>query len=181
MYVYGGYDGSKCRDNLYVLEIGTAIIIVVVIIIVIIILTQPSSRAEAYEWRKAKATGQKPPRLAGHSAALVGDRMYIFGGRSSNREYLNTLYVLDLRTSPPPNSPPIPHLITVPSPEMLVWHRVEGKGDLPGPRAFHTMVADDTGSSLFVYGGCNQHEIPNGDLFRFDLGIVPPQLIAPKC
>jgi hypothetical protein len=23
MYVYGGYDGSKCRNDLYVLDLGT--------------------------------------------------------------------------------------------------------------------------------------------------------------
>lgn len=48
-----------------------------------------------------KATGQKTPRLAGHSANIVGQQMYIFGGRSSSREYSNALYSVDLGTPPP--------------------------------------------------------------------------------
>jgi hypothetical protein len=50
-----------------------------------------------------KATAQKPPRLAGHSANIVGKQMYIFGGRVSSREQSNALYAVDLGALPPPH------------------------------------------------------------------------------
>lgn len=44
-----------------------------------------------------RTTGQKPPGLVGFSSTVIGDKLYIFGGRLVNvRRMVNDLWALDL-------------------------------------------------------------------------------------
>ncbi|KAK5943570.1 hypothetical protein PMZ80_004578 [Knufia obscura] len=80
-------------------------------------------------------TGQEPPPLVGATTTILGDRLYVFGGRvhSKSQPYLSSkLYELDLIRR---------H-----------WSKVQTTGDVPPPRYFHSVCAlGDT--KLVCYGG----------------------------
>jgi len=82
-----------------------------------------------------RTTGQEPPPLVGATTTIVGDKLYVFGGRvhSKNQPYLSSkLYELDLIRR---------H-----------WTKVDTSGDVPPPRYFHSVCAlGDT--KLVCYGG----------------------------
>ena len=48
------------------------------------------------KWAEIQCTGSIPSRRAGHAAVLVDNVMYVFGGRSIGRPYLDDLTALDL-------------------------------------------------------------------------------------
>ncbi|KAF8339964.1 uncharacterized protein EI90DRAFT_3117737 [Cantharellus anzutake] len=84
-----------------------------------------------------RMTGEVPPVLVGASTTVVGNRVYLFGGRlGATRRLTSDLYVLDLRTSEwknitPSESGSAPHA--------------------PAPRYFHS--ADSWNGFLVVFGG----------------------------
>ncbi|EJD45720.1 galactose oxidase [Auricularia subglabra TFB-10046 SS5] len=81
-----------------------------------------------------KTLGDVPPRLVGASTAVVGDKMYLFGGRLvTERRMVSDMYVFDLKT--------------------YIWAKVDNAEDpnLPGPRYFHSM--DLWNNHLVVFGG----------------------------
>ena len=82
-----------------------------------------------------RTTGREPRPLVGASTTIVGDRLYVFGGRilSRTRPQLTAdLYELDL--------------------VRRHWSKIDCRGDLPPPRYFHTVCAlGDT--KLVCYGG----------------------------
>lgn len=50
-------------------------------------------------WQRRVCTGECPPHLSSSASCLIGQRMFIFGGRSTIRaDWLNCLYSLDLET-----------------------------------------------------------------------------------
>ncbi|KAL8767319.1 MAG: hypothetical protein Q9209_006157 [Squamulea sp. 1 TL-2023] len=82
-----------------------------------------------------RATGKEPHGLVGATTTILGDKLYVFGGRvlSRRRPPLTAdLYELDLIRR---------H-----------WTKVETTGDIPAPRYFHSVCAlGDT--KLICYGG----------------------------
>lgn len=101
--------------------------------------------------------GSPPCPRAGAASCVIGDNVYIFGGRCKQRR-LNDLYSLDLQTmtwrqmdegsDPDPFAPPSP--------------------SHPSPRSLHTMV--NIGSNrLAVYGGLGQLCAPLNDCWILNL------------
>lgn len=80
-----------------------------------------------------------------HSAAVVGSKIYVFGGIHDN-SVLSSIYVLDTLTSE--------------------WSEIQSHGDLPGPRHSHSM--DANGFKLFIFGGYDGDKAL-GDLYTFDV------------
>ncbi|KAK5950435.1 hypothetical protein OHC33_008654 [Knufia fluminis] len=82
-----------------------------------------------------RTMGQEPPPLVGATTTIIGDKLYVFGGRvhSKNQPYLSSkLYELDL--------------------VRRHWTKVDTSGDVPPPRYFHSVCAlGDT--KLVCYGG----------------------------
>lgn len=83
-----------------------------------------------------RTTGREPPPLVGATTTILGDRLYVFGGRVVSRSrsaaLTSDLYELDL--------------------VRRHWTRVETTGDVPPPRYFHSMCPlGDT--KLVCYGG----------------------------
>ncbi|KAL9129598.1 MAG: hypothetical protein Q9217_001986 [Psora testacea] len=82
-----------------------------------------------------KCTGKEPHGLVGATTTILGDKMYVFGGRilSRRRPYLSSdIYQLDLIRR---------H-----------WTKVQTTGDIPAPRYFHSVCPlGDT--KLICYGG----------------------------
>ena len=82
-----------------------------------------------------KCTGKEPRALVGATTTILGDKLYVFGGRVLSRRYphlTSDLYELDL--------------------VRRHWIKLETSGDVPPPRYFHSMCAlGDT--KLICYGG----------------------------
>ena len=82
-----------------------------------------------------RTTGKEPPPLVGATTTVLGDKLYVFGGRRLSRskpQLTSNLYELDLIRR---------H-----------WTKLNAKGDIPPPRYFHSVCAlGDT--KLVCYGG----------------------------
>ena len=82
-----------------------------------------------------RTTGREPHALVGATTTILGDKMYVFGGRVLSKtrpELTSDLYELDLIKR---------H-----------WTKIEATGDIPPPRYFHSVCAlGDT--KLVCYGG----------------------------
>ncbi|KAG8193291.1 hypothetical protein JTE90_003778 [Oedothorax gibbosus] len=83
-------------------------------------------------WSVIEGTGHVPSPTDGHSACVIDNSMYVFGGFESISEVLvNSLYKLDLDT--------------------YKWERLWTKGTPPCPRDFHT--ASVIGRRMYIFGG----------------------------
>lgn len=82
-----------------------------------------------------KCTGKEPRALVGATTTVLGDKLFVFGGRVLSRRHpplTSDLYELDL--------------------VRRHWTKLETSGDIPPPRYFHSMCAlGDT--KLICYGG----------------------------
>ncbi|KAJ6253842.1 faciogenital dysplasia protein [Anaeramoeba flamelloides] len=90
--------------------------------------------------------GTPPTKRSGHSASVIKNQLWIFGGKSGEREFLNDLYCLDTTT--------------------FTWYRVIFEGFKPLPRALHSSIC--LGKQLLVFGGISQASTYD-DLWVFDL------------
>ncbi|KAL4946687.1 hypothetical protein BDV06DRAFT_54411 [Aspergillus oleicola] len=82
-----------------------------------------------------RTSGREPPPLVGATTTILGDKLYVFGGRilSKSRPHLTSdIYELDLIRR---------H-----------WSKIEASGDIPRPRYFHSVCALGD-NKLVCYGG----------------------------
>lgn len=91
-----------------------------------------------------RTTGREPHPLVGATTTILGDKLYVFGGRRLSRtrpQLTNDLYELDL--------------------VRRHWTKLQTQGDIPPPRYFHSVCAlGDT--KLVCYGGMSPAVLPNG-------------------
>ena len=92
-----------------------------------------------------RTTGREPPPLVGATTTILGDKLYVFGGRVLSRSrpapLTSDLYELDLIR--------------------CHWTRLETGGDVPPPRYFHSMCAlGDT--KMVCYGGMSPASSSSG-------------------
>ncbi|KAF2437015.1 hypothetical protein EJ08DRAFT_674103 [Tothia fuscella] len=103
-----------------------------------------------------RTTGREPRPLVGATTTILGDKLYVFGGRklSRTRPQLSAdLYELDLIHR---------H-----------WTKIDATGDKPPPRYFHSVCAlGDT--KLVCYGGMSPAILPNGQ------PTIPNQQVNPQ-
>ncbi|KAI9762797.1 MAG: hypothetical protein M4579_000149 [Chaenotheca gracillima] len=91
-----------------------------------------------------RTTGKEPHALVGATTTILGDKLYVFGGRILSRtkpQLTADMYELDLIRR---------H-----------WSKVETKGDIPPPRYFHSVCALGD-SKLVCYGGMSPAVLPSG-------------------
>ncbi|OQD70577.1 hypothetical protein PENDEC_c022G07229 [Penicillium decumbens] len=82
-----------------------------------------------------RTTGKEPHPLVGATTTILGDKLYVFGGRilsHSRPQLTSNLYELDLIRR---------H-----------WTKIESTGDIPAPRYFHSVCALGD-NKLVCYGG----------------------------
>lgn len=84
----------------------------------------------ALTWTLPERKGQAPSPRNGHTADLLGSRVFLFAG-GDKADLLNDLHVFDVRTS--------------------AWQQPPTAGMPPSPRSRHTCVAVD--HRLFIWGG----------------------------
>ncbi|KAL8461431.1 hypothetical protein ACS0TY_032776 [Phlomoides rotata] len=140
------------------------------------------------------AAGAPSPRL-GHTSTLVGDFIYVIGGRADPTNILNEVWVFNMTNKrwkllqctgslfPPRHrhaavlvgskiyvfggihNDSVLSSVYVFDTDTSMWSEIESHGNLPGPRHSHSMVAK--GSKLYIFGGYNG-EIALGGLYTFD-------------
>ncbi|THU93881.1 galactose oxidase, partial [Dendrothele bispora CBS 962.96] len=88
---------------------------------------------ETKRWTEMKCNGQVPAARDGHAAAVVGDMMYVYGGRGIDGEELEDVSVLSLSSH--------------------IWYSFQYHvmGTPPREKLGHAMVA--VGSEIYVLGG----------------------------
>ncbi|KAJ8461875.1 hypothetical protein ONZ51_g11264 [Trametes cubensis] len=94
----------------------------------------------AKTWSELNCTGIIPSPREGHSAAIVGHIMYIFGGRGSDGRDLGDLFAFDISDRR--------------------WHSLENIGFAPSPRSGHAMASLDT--HVLVLGGLCEEQDRHG-------------------
>eukprot|EP00127_Corallochytrium_limacisporum_P003797 Clim_evm11s153 gene=Clim_evmTU11s153 len=139
LYIYGGYDNGVCYSDLWRLDLLY------------------------WEWERLETTGDLPGELTSHSAVLVENKMYLFGGSGHRFGLSNSskLYVLDVDT--------------------LEWTLLsKGNGRvLPAPRYGQSLTFSLRRNSLYVYGGTSGHKFFD-EVCKFDLDTREwTQLIVP--
>lgn len=82
-------------------------------------------------WTQLQPSGAKPSSRGGHTATLIGDRLWVFGGEDRSRRALGDVHCLDLA--------------------QMAWASPKTTGAVPAPRTGHTAAAH--GEFLFVFGG----------------------------
>uniref|UniRef100_A0A6G1SKK6 Kelch domain-containing protein 1 n=1 Tax=Aceria tosichella TaxID=561515 RepID=A0A6G1SKK6_9ACAR len=110
-------------------------------------------------WRHRKCSGECPPYLSSCSSALIGQKMFIFGGHSSAQDnWLNCLYCLDLDT--------------------FVWRDLgaQARAEPAKPIRSDKNVAWSYGNKMYVFGGYGwsqvEHYLELTDK-QADLQLVP--------
>jgi len=104
-------------------------------------------------WRELGTKGPQPEPRVAHAQAVVGDDLYIMGGRQGvdlGDGDLNDLHKVSLRTG--------------------AWTAVAPRGTPPSPRSFHQGCA--AGGKLYIFGGCPGHSRVS------DLHVYDPQANA---
>jgi len=90
-----------------------------------------------------RTTGKEPHALVGATTTILGDKLYVFGGRRISRTrpaLTSDLYELDLLRR---------H-----------WSKLETKGEVPSPRYFHSICALGD-NKLVCYGGMSPETPPS--------------------
>lgn len=103
------------------------------------------------KWGKLSLTKGNPVPLSGHTANVIGNSVYIFGGRSEP-SFSNDIYRYDITTS--------------------ALERIDCKGAKPAPRSGHTTTSRQVGTSvneLVVFGGASAASGISNEVFVFDI------------
>ncbi|XP_054793432.1 nitrile-specifier protein 5-like [Prosopis cineraria] len=99
------------------------------------------------KWVKLAQNGTGPGARSSHAIAIVGQKVYAFGGEFTPRVPVdNKLHVFDL--------------------ESLTWTVADVSGDIPPPRVGVTMAA--IGDTIFVFGGRDAEHKELNELYSFD-------------
>lgn len=117
---YGGEDDPSRFNDVWVLDLKTK------------------------RWTQQKTSGVQPPGRDGHVAALVEDRMVIYGG-STEKKLIGAFNALNMKT--------------------FVWEELDVEGDDPQPR--ESMGLAVSKSTLYIFGG-NVASPGEGDTYTND-------------
>ncbi|KAK4429225.1 Nitrile-specifier protein 2 [Sesamum alatum] len=99
------------------------------------------------KWVKLDQNGAGPGARSSHAIAVVGQKVYTFGGEFTPRVPVdNHLYVFDL--------------------DKQKWSVAEAKGDIPPPRVGVTMAS--VAETIYVFGGRDATHKELNELYSFD-------------
>lgn len=101
---------------------------------------------EGKQWLKLRCKGDIPPMRAGHASCVVGEYIYVFGGRKGSN-LLQDFYVLDT--------------------SKLTWKKIYQKNP-PSTRAGHSMCYYPKGHSIILWGGGDWGRFFD-DIWTFDV------------
>ncbi|XP_057756898.1 nitrile-specifier protein 5 [Arachis stenosperma] len=108
-------------------------------------------------WFQLDQKGAGPGARSSHAVAIVGQKLYAFGGEFAPRVPVdNNVHVFDLKT--------------------LTWSVADASGDTPPPRVGVTMTA--IGDTIYVFGGRDAEHNELNELYSFDTKINNWALIS---
>ena len=124
-------------------------------------------------WTELICIGFIPSPREGHSAAIVDDVMYVFGGRYVDGKDLSELGALNI---PSEYSPAF--VLNISDNRLFSdqrWYMFQNMGPAPSPRSGHAMAS--MGSQVFVLGGQSvDSEKPenSASVHVLNTGVSPP-------
>lgn len=101
-------------------------------------------------WTKNKAECPYPP-LEGQASAVIGSKIYLFGGVTADMEESNSLYIYDVISN-----------------EWSRKDQEQGGGDVVWPIARSGAAMSSLGDHLYVFGGLSQEKSWLNDFFTYD-------------
>ncbi|GMH54671.1 hypothetical protein TrLO_g10975 [Triparma laevis f. longispina] len=118
---------------------------------------------QSLTWQKVFPHGQAPEKRYGATCQIVGNRMFVFGGRGANGQLFRDMHFLDLVE--------------------WTWVPVNATSSGPSPRFYHASLV--VGRKLVIHGGWNGQSKCYNDMWVFDTetftwvqprtaGLVPP-------
>eukprot|EP01018_Ginkgo_biloba_P014162 Gb_08826 [translate_table: standard] len=99
-------------------------------------------------WTLPEYFGTPPSPRRGHTAAVIGNRMFVFGGYDGTRHF-SDLHALDLQT--------------------MEWKCITTQGESPTSRRHHSLIS--VGRQLILYGGYDGKKYLQ-DLYSLDTGTL---------
>ena len=103
------------------------------------------SCGDQYSWKQIETQGSFPARWR-HSASVINNSIYIFGGRSQDNVF-NDCFKLNLET--------------------MEWTKVETSGNIPSPRYSHTSNVINS-TQLLIFGGISNSSTLYNDVYVLD-------------
>jgi len=100
------------------------------------------------KWKQIRASGLEVAPRYGHSATLVGDRMFVFGGKGTNGNLYRDMVVLDIKN--------------------WVWAPVVSQSVSPPARMQHASL--QIGRKIVIHGGWDSVSPSYNDIWIFDTG-----------
>lgn len=92
---------------------------------------------------------------------MIEEGIYVFGGKNTDGEALNSLKILTLTKTG------------------AIWKYPSVKGKFPAPRYGHSMLVYDTLGLIIVYGGRNDQLLNSGDCENFNqISVLSLELMA---
>ena len=144
LFIFGGYGGNdEWLDDLWVLDTQA--------------IRVRDQKKAAMAWFRPQTTGFSPTPRAAHTASVVGQKLFIFGGNNGSVR-LQDLYSLDTQT--------------------MAWKKEVCSGSVPAPRAGHTMTllpaesaAEDDNPQLLCFAGGDIDEVCRLRRVRWCIGL----------
>src|SRR5438270_645621 len=94
----------------------------------------PAADVPAPAWEKVTTTGAAPSPRCASAGAVVGDRLYVFGGVIDSAFHVtNDLWAYDVSKNQ--------------------WAKLEPAGEAPPARQITLLAADEARAKLYLYGG----------------------------
>jgi N-acetylneuraminic acid mutarotase len=101
---------------------------------------------ETNTWHVVKCGGTKPSPRYGHTASVIGNRMYIFGGKGPDEKLYNDIFFLDTLS--------------------WCWIELSSTTAPPPPRFGHAETV--VGDKIVVCGGWDGHQCRDSNIWIFD-------------
>eukprot|EP00270_Netrium_digitus_P018002 TRINITY_DN6769_c0_g1_i1.p1 TRINITY_DN6769_c0_g1~~TRINITY_DN6769_c0_g1_i1.p1 ORF type:complete len:343 (-),score=86.76 TRINITY_DN6769_c0_g1_i1:234-1262(-) len=111
---------------------------------------------EARTWSVAPSHGQAPAPRVGVTMAVLGKKIFVFGGRDTEHEELNEFFSFDTSSGE--------------------WTLLTSGDTSPPNRSYHAMVANEQSQKLYVFGGCGKAGRLN-DLWQYDVSAASWQCL----
>jgi N-acetylneuraminic acid mutarotase len=100
------------------------------------------------DWVQPKVDGMAPIEREGHTATMVGQLMYVYGG-SSQVGYLDDVYALNVNPGVPGSGEELP----------MAWGHIDVSGEQPAGREGHSAV--QYGNRIIYFGGYTEKGFSN--------------------
>ncbi len=124
MLIFGGFDGIRWLNDVFILNVETA------------------------ECQQLKPTGSLPPPRSGHKLSMLHQGLLLFGGETTNTQYLGDLWALKGLYEDAGSGTSAGFLSNEAGPK---WVRMQLSGPSPSGRSGHGFVG--CGAKMVVYGG----------------------------